>query len=163
MASVQDALTSVYKKSADSEEDVRVELESATGEMQVVVVKTVVDTVENPDTEMAVEEAQQYVPGAQPGDVVRIQRTPENFGRIAAQTVKQVVDSRIRDFERENVYREYKDKEGEVLNGVVQRADSRAVIIELGKAEAVMPAREQVPNERYRTNQRIKVLLTEVN
>jgi N utilization substance protein A len=112
---------------------------------------------------MVVEEAQQYVPGAQPGDVVKIQRTPENFGRIAAQTVKQVVHSRIRDFERENIYREYQDKEGEVLNGVVQRADSRAVIIELGKAEAVMPAREQVPSERYRTNQRVKVLLTEVN
>lgn len=163
LSSVQEALTSVYKKSADSEEDVRVELDSATGEMQVVVVKTVVESIQNPDTEMAVADAQQYVPGAQPGDIVKIQRTPENFGRIAAQTVKQVVHSRIRDFERENVYKEYQDKEGEVLNGVVQRADSRAVIIELGKAEAVMPAREQVPTERYRTNQRIKVLLTEVN
>ena len=163
LASVQDALTSVYKKNANSEEDVRVELDSATGEMQVVIVKTVVETVEDPDLEMAVAEAQQHVPGAQPGDIVKIQRTPENFGRIAAQTVKQVVHSRIRDFERENVYREYQDKEGEVLNGVVQRADSRAVIIELGKAEAVMPAREQVPTERYRTNQRVKVLLTEVN
>jgi len=90
-------------------------------------------------------------------------RTPENFGRIAAQTVKQVVQTRIRDYERETVYREYQDKEGEVLSGVVQRADNRAVIIELGKAEAVMPAREQVPSERYRPNQRVKVLLTEVN
>lgn len=163
LASVTEALTSVYKKNTGSEEDVRVELDSNSGEMQVVVVKTVVMSVENRDTEMAVEEAQLHVPGAQPGDVVKIQRSPENFGRIAAQTVKQVVHSRIRDFERENIYRDYQDKEGEVLNGVVQRADSRAVIIELGKAEAVMPAREQVPSERYRTNQRIKVLLTEVN
>jgi N utilization substance protein A len=163
LASVQEALTSVYKKHANTEENVRVELDSATGEMQVIVVKTVVDEVEDPDTEMSVSEAQKYLPGAQAGDVLRMQKTPENFGRIAAQTVKQVVHSRIRDFERENVYREYKDKEGEVLNGVVQRADSRAVIIELGKAEAVMPAREQVPSERYRTNQRVKVLLTEVN
>jgi N utilization substance protein A len=162
LASVQDALTSVYKKNANTEEDVRVELDSATGEMQVILIKTVTEHVDDPDTQMSVEEAQRYLPGAQEGDVVRIQRTPENFGRIAAQTVKQVVHSRIRDFERENVYREYKDKEGEVLNGVVQRADSRAVIIELGKAEAVMPAREQVPSERYRTNQRVKVLLTEV-
>ncbi len=163
LASVQEALTSVYKKNTGSEEDVRVELDSTSGEMQVVVVKNVVTQVENRELEMAVEEAQTHVPGAQPGDVVKIQRTPDNFGRIAAQTVKQVVHSRIRDFERENVYQEYQDKEGEVLNGVVQRADSRAVIIELGKAEAVMPAREQVPTERYRTNQRIKVLLTEVN
>jgi N utilization substance protein A len=94
---------------------------------------------------------------------VKLQRTPENFGRIAAQTVKQVVQTRIRDYERETVFKEYQDKEGEVLSGVVQRADSRAVIIELGKAEAVMPAREQVPSERYRPNQRVKVLLTEVN
>ena len=163
LASVQEALTSVYKKNAGSDEEVRVELDAGTGEMQVVVVKNVVTTVENPEVELAVEEAQQYAPGAQVGDVVKIQRTPENFGRIAAQTVKQVVHSRIRDFERDNVFQEYQDKEGEVLNGVVQRADSRAVIIELGKAEAVMPAREQVPTERYRTNQRIKVLLTEVN
>jgi N utilization substance protein A len=163
LASVQDALTSVYKKNANTDENVRVELDSATGEMQVIAVKTVAEQVEDPNTEMSVAEAQQYLPGAQAGDVLRIEKTPENFGRIAAQTVKQVVHSRIRDFERENVYREYKDKEGEVLNGVVQRADSRAVIIELGKAEAVMPAREQVPSERYRTNQRVKVLLTEVN
>lgn len=163
MASVQDALTSVYKKNAGSEEDVRVELDPTSGEMQVIVVKTVVASVDDAELEMAVTEAQQYVPGAKLGDIVKIVKTPENFGRIAAQTVKQVVHSRIRDFERENIYKEYQDKEGEVLNGVVQRADNRAVIIELGKAEAVMPSREQVPTERYRTNQRVKVLLTEVN
>ncbi|HEX3724023.1 MAG TPA: transcription termination factor NusA, partial [Nitrolancea sp.] len=97
------------------------------------------------------------------GDTVRFDRTPQNFGRIAAQTAKQVVLQRIRDFEREGVYSEYIDRVGEVLNGIVQRADPKAVIVDLGKAEAVMPAREQVPNERYRPAQRLKVYLVEVN
>jgi N utilization substance protein A len=163
LQSIQQALTSVYKKSTGSDEEVTVELDQATGEMQVVVLKSVVESVSNPDSEISVEDALQYAAAPIIGDTIKIIRTPENFGRIAAQTVKQVVQTRIRDYERETVYREYQDKEGEVLSGVVQRADNRAVIIELGKAEAVMPAREQVPSERYRPNQRVKVLLTEVN
>ncbi len=163
LSSVQQALTAVYRKNANSEEDVRVELDQATGEMQVVVVKSVVEQVVDPDLEISVDDARAFAPAPILGDQIKIVRTPENFGRIAAQTVKQVVHTRIRDFERETVYKEYQDKEGEVLSGVVQRADNRAVIIELGKAEAVMPAREQVPTERYRPNQRLKVLLTEVN
>jgi len=163
LLSVQQALTSVYKKTMGSEEEVVVELDQTSGEMQVVVLKTVVETVTEPDLEISRLDAEAHATAPQVGDVVKIKRTPDNFGRIAAQTVKQVVHTRIRDFERETVFKEYQDKEGEVLSGVVQRADSRAVIIELGKAEAVMPTREQVPTERYRTNQRVKVLLTEVN
>jgi N utilization substance protein A len=163
LQSIQQALTSVYKKSTGSDEEVTVELDPTSGEMQVVVLKTVVESVSNPDSEISVEDALQYAAAPIIGDTIKLIRTPENFGRIAAQTVKQVVQTRIRDYERETVYREYQDKEGEVLSGVVQRADNRAVIIELGKAEAVMPAREQVPSERYRPNQRVKVLLTEVN
>lgn len=163
LLSVQQALTSVYKKATGSEEEVVIELDQATGEMQVVVLKTVSNPVTDPDVEISIEDAADHAVAPQLGDVVKLRKTPDNFGRIAAQTVKQVVHTRIRDFERESVYKEYEDKEGEVLSGVVQRADNRAVIIELGKAEAVMPAREQVPNERYRPNQRVKVLLTEVN
>lgn len=163
LLSIQQALTSVYKKSTGSDEEVTVELDQTSGEMQVVVHKTVVESVTSPDTQISVEDALAYSAAPIIGDDIKIIRTPENFGRIAAQTVKQVVQTRIRDYERETVFREYQDKEGEVLSGVVQRADSRAVIIELGKAEAVMPAREQVPSERYRPNQRVKVLLTEVN
>ncbi len=163
LLSVQQALTSVYKKATGSEEEVVIELDQATGEMQVVVLKTVTNPVTDPDVEISIGDAAEHALAPQLGDVVKIRKTPDNFGRIAAQTVKQVVHTRIRDYERESVYKEYEDKEGEVLSGVVQRADNRAVIIELGKAEAVMPAREQVPSERYRPNQRVKVLLTEVN
>jgi N utilization substance protein A len=123
----------------------------------------VVPEVENEDAEISLEDALAYVPTAQVGEEIRIERTPENFGRIAAQTVKQVVLQQIRDYERKTVFEEYHDREGEVINGIVQRADSRTVIIELGKTEAVMPIREQVPNERYRPGQRVKVLLKEVS
>lgn len=161
--SVQSALTTVYKRNTGSEEDASVELDPTTGEMQVVVSKTVVEQVANIDFEISLEDARKHTSAPILGEVIKIISTPENFGRIAAQTVKQVVHGKIRDFERETVYKEYHDKQGEVLSGIIQRADNRAVVIELGKAEAVMPAREQVPNERYRAGQRIKVLLKEVS
>ena len=163
LSSVEHALKTVYKKMANSEEEVDVDIDSGNGAMRVFVLKRVVDEIEDPINDMTLPEATRIVPGAKTGDVLRIEKTPENFGRIAAQTAKQVVLQKIRDFERDTVYEEYADKQGEILNGVVQRADSRAVIVELGKAEAVMPAREQVPTERYRPDQRIKVYLLEVN
>jgi len=163
LSSVQHALKTVYKKMANSEEEVEVELDSGTGLMHVYVIKRVVAEIEDPINDILLNETYQYSPDAQVGDVIRIERTPENFGRIAAQTAKQVVLQRIRDYERDTVYEEFQNRQGEVLNGIVQRADSRAVIVELGKAEAVMPVREQVSTERYRAGQRVKVYLVEVN
>jgi N utilization substance protein A len=163
LTSVEHALKTVYKKMANSEEEVEVEIDPNAGAMRVYVIKRVVEEIEDPLNDMLRAEAVQYTPNARIGDVIRIERTPDNFGRIAAQTAKQVVLQRIRDFERDTVYDEFADRQGEVINGIVQRADSRAVIVELGKAEAVMPAREQVPTERYRPGQRVKVYLLEVN
>jgi transcription termination/antitermination protein NusA len=164
LSSVEHALKTVYRKMANTEEEVAVEIEQGTGTMRVFVLKRVVPELgEDPTDEITLAEAQAFAPDAQIGDEIRIEKTPENFGRIAAQTAKQVVLQRIRDYERDSVYEEFQDKQGEVLNGTVQRADARAVIVELGKAEAVMPAREQVPTERYRPGQRVKVLLVEVN
>jgi N utilization substance protein A len=161
--SVEHALKTVYKKMANTEEEVEVEIEPGAGSMRVFVLKRVVEEIEDPVNDMLLAEATRYAPSAKTGDTIKIERTPENFGRIAAQTAKQVVLQRIRDFERETVYDEFADRQGEVINGIVQRADSRAVIVELAKAEAVMPAREQVPTERYRPGQRVKVYLLEVN
>jgi N utilization substance protein A len=164
LASVEHALKSVYKKMANTEEEVEVDIDPTTGAMRIFSVREVVAEVEDPLSQISVAEARAFAPEPQIGSVIRTEeRTPENFGRIAAQTVKQVVLQRIRDYERDTIYEEFHDKQGEVLNGIVQRADPRAVIVELGKAEAVMPAREQVPTERYRAGQRVKVLLVEVN
>jgi transcription termination/antitermination protein NusA len=163
LSSVEHALKTVYKKMENTEEDVDVTIDATSGSIQVFLIKRVVDEVEEPLTDITLAEAQEISPTAAIGDVLRIERTPDNFGRIAAQTAKQVVLQRIRDYERDTVYEEFADRQGDVINGTVQRADARAVIVELGKAEAVMPAREQVPTERYRAGQRIKVLLLEVN
>ncbi|HEU4792070.1 MAG TPA: transcription termination factor NusA [Nitrolancea sp.] len=163
ISSVEHALKTVYKKMAGTDEEVQVELDSQAGNIRIYVMKRVVEEVEDEEQEITVQDARKTHPEAVVGDIVRFDRTPKNFGRIAAQTAKQVVLQRIRDYERDSVYAEYIDRVGEVLNGIVQRADPRAVIVELGKAEAVMPAREQVPTERYRLGQRIKVYLVEVN
>ena len=163
LSSVEHALKTVYKKMANSEEEVSVDIESGTGTMRVFVHKHVVIEIEDEVNDMLLADAKLIDAELQVGDIAKIERTPENFGRIAAQTAKQVVLQKIRDYERETVFDEFEEKQGEVLNGIVQRADARAVIVELGKAEAVMPSREQVPNERYRPGQRVKVLLLEVN
>jgi N utilization substance protein A len=163
LSSVEHALKTVYKKMENTEEDVDVTIDATSGAIHVFLIKRVVSEIEDPLNDVLLPEALTLSPTAQVGDVLRIERTPENFGRIAAQTAKQVVLQRIRDYERDTVYEEFADRQGEVINGTVQRADARAVIVELGKAEAVMPAREQVPTERYRPGQRVKVLLLEVN
>jgi N utilization substance protein A len=163
LSSVEHALKTVYKKMENTEEDVDVTIDSGSSSIQVYLLKRVVEEIEDPLNDILLPEALTLSPTASIGDVLRIERTPDNFGRIAAQTAKQVVLQRIRDYERDTVYEEFADRQGEVINGTVQRADARAVIVELGKAEAVMPAREQVPTERYRAGQRIKVLLLEVN
>jgi N utilization substance protein A len=163
LSSVEHALKTVYRKIANSEDNVDVEIDQATGGVAIYVVKQVVEEIEDPTSEISLAEAREMDPDAYIGKVYRWDRTPNDFGRIAAQTAKQVVLQRIRDFERDSVYDEFADRVGEVLNGVIQRADSRAVIVELGKAEAVMPVREQVPSERYRPGQRLKVYLVDVN
>jgi len=163
MQSVEQALKTVYRKIANTEDNVDVEIDPATGGIRIFVVKAVVEEVEDPTSEVSLEEARTFDKDAYIGKIYRTDRTPANFGRIAAQTAKQVVLQRIRDYERESVYAEYADRVGEVLNGVIQRADSRALIVDLGKAESVMPAREQVPTERYRPGQRLKVYLLDVN
>lgn len=163
-SAVEQALKTVYKRITDSDDYVEVEIEPNSGAVHMFVVKRVVEEVEDPTAEVGIDEALLFDPDAYVGKTYRTDRTPDNFGRIAAQTAKQVILQRIRDYERETVYDEFKDRVGEVMTGIVQRADPRAVIVELGgKAEAIMPAREQVPNERYTPGQRVKVYLTEVN
>lgn len=162
MESVQQALRTVYKKATGSDEEVEIELDVNTGRIRIFAPKRVVETVCDPLTEISIEDARKIDPRVIVGDIVRVERQPTNFGRIAAQTAKQVILQRIRDFERETIYNEFIDRVGEVLTGTVQRVDPRAVILSFGKAEAIMPAREQIPGERYRPGQRLKVYLVEV-
>ncbi|MGN6813940.1 MAG: NusA N-terminal domain-containing protein, partial [Thermomicrobiales bacterium] len=133
ISSVEHALKTVYKKEAglQDEENVTVNIDPQTGGARIFVHREVVDEVEDPDSQLTLAEARKEKPNAKLGEVLMLERTPKNFGRIAAQTAKQVVLQKIRDFEREMVYSEYQDRVGEVLNGIVQRADEKAVIVEL--------------------------------
>jgi N utilization substance protein A len=160
---VQDALAATYKRQYGATPDVRVVLDTETGEFHVFAEKTVVIDVQDERSEISLRDAQAY-PG-QPGlnETVEVEVTPPNFGRIAAQTAKQTILQRIQEAERDLVFEEYTNREGEILNGVIERVEPRGMIVNLGRAEAVLPPAEQVPRERYRINQRLKVYLVKVD
>src|SRR5690606_31896462 len=124
--------------------------------------KEVVEEVFDPRLEISLDEARAIDPAYEVGDIVEIEVTPRNFGRIAAQTAKQVVMQRVREAERSIIYEEFADRQDDIMTGIVQRKDSRFVYVDLGKAEALLPLSEQMPNEQYNHNDRIKVYITKV-
>lgn len=162
LSAIESALETAYKKNFAATGDVRVRVSSSKGGFHVYCEKDVVSDVENEHTEISVKEAQRFDPNVGPGDVIEIEVTPEDFGRIAAQTAKQVVVQRIREAERERVFEEFGERVGEVLTGTVQRREQRNVFVNVGKVEALLPPAEQVPTEPYRFNDRIKVYVLEV-
>ena len=164
LEAIQAALVSAYKRNYGSNQNVSVTIDPRTGQARVFVKKTVVAAVQDERVEISLAEAKTYKPDAQLGDILDIEIKPRNFGRIAAQTAKQVIMQRIREAERDSVYLEYADRVGEILNGVVRNIDARSgnVTLSLGKAEATLPKSEQIPGENYRLNQHLKVYLAEV-
>jgi len=161
---IETAIVSAYKRNfgLNSAASVRVDLDQNTGEIHVYSRRKVVEQVSDPKQEIALEEAQAIDPNYKVGDIVEDEVTPHDFGRIAAQTAKQVVIQRIREAERSIVYNEYANRAGDVVNGIIQRMDHRNVIVDLGKVEAVLPVSEQIPHERYEPNQRMKFYINEV-
>lgn len=157
------ALLSAYKKNfGQGAQNVRIEVDRETGEIRAYQIRTVVEEVTDPNTQIALEEARVWDPTARVGDVVEVEVTPQGFGRIAAQTAKQVVVQRLREAERELVYKEFRDREGDIVTGIVQRIEKKNVYIDLGRIEAVLPPTEQIPRETYRQGQRIKAYVVEV-
>ncbi|MCE5259071.1 MAG: transcription termination factor NusA [Chloroflexi bacterium] len=161
---IEKALASAYKRNFNSMQNVVAKLDPHTGQATIYVQKLVVEEVEDEETQLALAEARKTKATAQIGDVLEFEMTPKNFGRIAAQTAKQVIMSKIRDAERDSVYLEYQDRAGEIINGIVRNIDARthAITISLGKAEAILDPAEQIPGEHYRFNQRLRVYLMEV-
>jgi N utilization substance protein A len=163
LEAIQNALVSAYKKHfGGSGQNVRVEIDPKTGEVRVYSTKKVVERVEDPSTQISLEEMRREDPTAEIGDLVEEEVTPREFGRIAAQTAKQVIVQRIKEAERELVQREFEKREKEIVTGVVQRIEKRNVYVDLGRVEAVLPPTEQIPRETYRQGERIKVYVTEV-
>lgn len=159
---IEAALISAYKKNFSSLQNVRVNIDRANGEIKVYARKNIVDEVEDARMQLSLEEAKKMDPNYVLEDIVEFEVTPRDFGRIAAQTAKQVVVQRIREAERGMIYDEYINREGDIVNGIVQRYEQRNVIIDLGKVEAVLPASEQNPGETYQPFERIKAYVVEV-
>ena len=163
LESIETALVTAYKRNFDSSENVKVVMDKETGSTNVYSVKEIVEKVENPVTQIDLKSAKKINKTLKVGDQVDIEIVPKNFGRIAAQTAKQVIVQKIREAERDVLYTEYSDRKGEIVSGIIQKADRGIVIMNLGKLEGVMPAKEQIPTEKYRVNDKIKAYVLDVD
>ncbi len=164
LEAIEMALVSAYKRNYGSSQNVSVKLDPRTGQAQVYVKKVVTEQVQDDANEITPDEARLIDASARVGDFVEVEVKPRNFGRIAAQTAKQVITQRIREAERDSVYAEYAEREGELVNGTIRNVDARSnnVVVSLGKAEAILPRSEQIPREHYRFGQRIRVYIVAV-
>lgn len=159
---IKSALNTAYKKNFGTSQNVSVELDQKSGEVQVYAQKRAVLQVKDPCMEITLEEAQLIEPTATEDTVVNVEITPSNFGRIAAQTAKQVVVQKLREAERSLIFEEFSDREGEVVTGVIQRIEAKTVVVNLGRTEGIMLPSDQIFSERYEVGQRIKGYIYEV-
>ena len=161
---IEQALLTAYKKNFGSAQNVRVEVDRVKGDVRVFSQRVVVDESDLYDTflEIELKDAREISPNYELGDIIENEVTPKDFGRIAAQTAKQVVVQRIREAEREIVYNEFMDKENEIVTGEVARVNKNIVYVNLGRIEAIMTQAEQIPGEHYQAGQKIKVYILEV-
>ncbi|MEC0373061.1 transcription termination factor NusA [Paenibacillus chibensis] len=159
---IEAALISSYKRNFNTAQNVRVDMNRNTGVIKVYARKLVVEEVLDPRTEISLPASREINPHFQLEDIAEIEVTPRDFGRIAAQTAKQVVTQRIREAERGLIYNAFVDKEEDIVTGTVQRQDLRNFYVDLGKVEAVLPLSELMPNEKFKHGDRIKGYITKV-
>ena len=162
--SLCDAIVAAYKRQMRNKEATNIEaiLDEQSGEIGVFSTKVVVKSVEDDETEIAIAVAKEIDEDVEIGDEVKIEVTPEQFGRIAAQAAKQVITQRIREAERNLVLNEFLDKKGTLTTGIIQRVENRNVIVNIGKTDAIMPQKEQIPGEYYKSGNRIRVFVLNV-
>ena len=159
---LQKALIKSYQKNYDNEENVDVIIDEETGQIEVFALKEVVDEVDDTITEISLKDALEENSSYHLGDIARIKLTPKNFGRVAAQTARNIVIQKIRDAQRDSLYGEYIERANEMITGTVQRQDKYNVYVNLDKIEGVVPIKEQVPTEEYPANAKMKFLIKEV-
>ena len=162
LEAIETALVTAYKRNFDSLENVRVEMDHQTGATHVYAIKEVMEKANDEDIEISLKEAQKINPDLKEGDTVETEIVPRDFGRIAAQTAKQVIIQKLREVEREIVYNEFNERKGEIVSGLIQKADHNIVVMDLGKLEGVMPLKEQIPTEHYKVNDKIKGYVLDV-
>ena len=159
---IESALLTAYKKSYGSDQNGRVEMDRENSNVGVYLRRDVVEEVENEDTEISIEEAREIDPDYEIGDYIDFEIEPAEFGRIAAQSARQVTQQRFKEAERNIIYEDFYDKIGEVLTGKVQRIQRETIYVNIGRAEGILMEKEQVPGERFSVNDRIKVYITNV-
>ena len=160
MKSIESALLVAYKKNFEcNDENIKVVIDKIDGQMHVYKEKEVVDEVEDADLQISLEDAKKINSNYNIGDLVSFELLPKEFGRIAAQTARQVITQKIREMSREIIFGEFAEKKGELITGLVQKADNRVVILDLGRIEGIMPKKEQMPNETYYINDTVKACI----
>ena len=156
LESIETALVTAYKRNFDSAENVKVTMDRETGEIHVYAEKDVVEIVEDPQLQINLQDAKNINKNLEIGDKAEVEIIPKNFGRIAAQTAKQVIVQKIREVSRNVLFNEFNERKGEIVSGIVQKADGGVVVLDLGKLEGIMTVKEQVPTEKYRVNDKIR-------
>ena len=162
LESIETALVTAYKRNFDSLENVKVDVDQNTGATHIYSIKEVSKKVENPALQISVTDAQKINKTLKEGDSVEVEIIPKNFGRIAAQTAKQVIVQKLREVERDVLYSEYSERKGEIVSGIIQKADRNIVVMDLGRLEGIMLSKEQMPTENYRVNDKIKAYVVDV-
>jgi N utilization substance protein A len=162
ISTIEEAIASAIKKQTARPIDIEIKYNPDDGEIEAFQYRTVVDNVSDKDMEISLEEAQKLDPESQLGDSIGIKLNIAAFGRIAAQSARQVIMQKIRTAERDLIYEEFKDRVGEIVNGIIQRVDSSGAIINLGRTEALLPVSEQLPRENLRRGERIRAYILEI-
>lgn len=166
LESIETALVTAYKRNFDSAiENVKVTMDKETGEIHVYAEKTVVESpeeIEDTRLQILLDDARKIDSKLQVGDIASIEIVPKNFGRIAAGTAKQVIIQKIREASRNFLFDEFNERKGEIVSGIIQKADGGVVVLDLGKLEGVMPVKEQIPTEHYKVNDKIRAYVLDV-
>ena len=162
LESLEAGLVTAYKRNFESAENVKVEINAKNGDIKVYAQKEVVKKVEDETLQISLTDAKKYSKKPAVGDIVNIEIIPKDFGRIAAQTAKQVVLQKVREAERNIIYTEYNDRKGEIVSGIVQKNEKGMVILDLGKLEGIMPLKDQIPTENYNVNDKVKAYVVSV-
>ena len=162
LESIETALVTAYKRNFDSLENVKVDIDHNTGATHIYAIKEVMEKANDDALEITLEDAHKINKELKIGDSVEVEIVPKDFGRIAAQTAKQVIIQKLREVERDVIFNEFNDRKGEIVSGIIQKADKNIVVMDLGKLEGVMPRKEQVPTEHYHVNDKIKGYVLDV-
>ena len=159
---IESALLTAYKKNFNSQENVKIVIDEEKASIKVYSLKEVVEEVFDPAIEVAIDSLKKGRKKIELGDIIEVEITPKDFGRISAQTAKQVIVQKIREAEREIVFTEYSDRQGEIVSGLIQRVEKNIMIVDLGRIEGIMTTNEQVPGEEYEVNDKIKAYVLEI-